>query len=306
MKSSYNIDNGKVGCQSREQKSEKIGNIMDRDLAPREVDMKEMDSVHGTDISDNTAKEDKVSKTKVNPSRVQYRLSHNMLKYCTCDKCGEVFQSPSARLCHTEKAHAPKPKLPVECNICGQSFSKFNAFSAHMRRHKQECFPCYKCGRKFQIEIYRDKHASMCGEKKIKLKNIDCLVCETCGKTFKGKQGLWFHAKTHTDRKRSLQCSYCDKKFYNEQTKRTHEKSHTGERPKTCSICDKGFRFDSHVRRHEYIVHKKGPFKRHYLNIYGKYKTLKFEGLIQEEEGRMQSENQKSKETNQTDTNSTK
>ena len=64
-------------------------------------------------------------------------------------------------------------------------------------------------------------------------------------------------------KKASVKCETCDKSFRDKNTLEVHERSHTGDRPFKCKTCLKRFLVLYHLKRHEAVVHSKGniPFE---------------------------------------------
>ncbi|KAM4028668.1 uncharacterized protein ACNLHF_023976 [Anomaloglossus baeobatrachus] len=77
--------------------------------------------------------------------------------------------------------------------------------------------------------------------------------CPECRKSFKHKNSLSIHIKTHTG-ERSLSCSECGKSFLHMRSLLDHKRIHTGEKPFPCAECGKCFRHKvgllSHQRTH--------------------------------------------------------
>ncbi|KAL3096995.1 hypothetical protein niasHS_002711 [Heterodera schachtii] len=163
------------------------------------------------------------------------------------------------------------------------SFGLTNEEKAQIRAteangERAEGYSCFRCGKVFSYEYYRDKHlkftrcvdngnrrfpCSLCSrsfEKRDRLRIHILHVheryrpheCSMCSKAFSQSSSLNKHLRTHSG-ERPYQCPHCEKAFTASSILRTHIRQHSGEKPFKCAICGKCFAshaaHDSHIRR---------------------------------------------------------
>ena len=90
-------------------------------------------------------------------------------------------------------------------------------------------------------------------KRQLKKEQSECIVCETCERTFKNKSMLEIHiTRVHTD---PMECQDCDFKTVYKNGFRNHQLKHEGKiTPVTCHICGmKRLR----LRQHMMLVHEK-------------------------------------------------
>lgn len=74
--------------------------------------------------------------------------------------------------------------------------------------------------------------------------------CQDCQKTFKFRQLLVEHARTHSGEK-PHPCDVCGKSFAQKGHLTRHRKTHTGEKPHGCGSCGKRFAEIAALRKHQ-------------------------------------------------------
>ncbi|XP_042310115.1 uncharacterized protein LOC121923616 [Sceloporus undulatus] len=118
---------------------------------------------------------------------------------------------------------------------------------------EEKPFKCSDCGKSFRM---KDKlvrhHKTHTGEKPY--------GCLDCGKYFSTKYGLFRHHRIHRGEK-PYECSYCGKCFRMNYDLIRHNRIHTGERPFECSDCGKSFSMNSDLMRHRRTHTGERPFK---------------------------------------------
>ena len=109
------------------------------------------------------------------------------------------------------RSHAEKKS--IICQVCGQSFKKFEDLSVHGKAH---------------------------------IGDSSMSICTVCFNVFANESSLERHMKKHSQKKYS--CSLCQKTFIRLQHLTSHEKSHLGFRPDfSCQYCNKVFTRKDHL-----------------------------------------------------------
>ncbi|XP_072534726.1 uncharacterized protein [Salminus brasiliensis] len=123
---------------------------------------------------------------------------------------------------HSNQTHSGPQNLrgdaPLDCGVCGQSFSHVRQLKHHERVHTEEkVFRCGRCGRQFP---------QLCRLKR--------------------------HERVHTGEK-PFRCARCGKHFAQANNLKVHQSVHTGERRFSCAQCGKNFSFLSNLIRHKAV-----------------------------------------------------
>ncbi|ESO85970.1 hypothetical protein LOTGIDRAFT_167463, partial [Lottia gigantea] len=163
-----------------------------------------------------------------------------------CSYCEETFTAPKVLQEHERKHTGEKP---FECDVCKQTFRLVDSYRSHIKIHKGKPHMCDICGDCFvlkgQLTRHRRKHT---GETPFK--------CELCPREFKYYNSIKIHMSSHTGHK-PLVCETCGKGSFTQSDFKRHLKVHTNERPFTCDICHKKFKSTNCVTRHKRLTHNK-------------------------------------------------
>lgn len=82
--------------------------------------------------------------------------------------------------------------------------------------------------------------------------------CETCSKTFKRKEHLFQHKKSHSG-ERPFGCTTCGKAFSRKEHLLRHTVSHTGQKLYACDVCQKSFSRKDNLHKHKKTHGINGP-----------------------------------------------
>lgn len=135
------------------------------------------------------------------------------------------------------------------CNICPETFTKFNDLIAHdMTIHTDlpKKFCCEKCGKLFLNNERLITHEAIHREK--------LFECKLCQKKFTHQKTLDAHLNVHIGLYTCEKCGYKASNMYN---LKVHESAHSLVKEHCCKECEKYFSTLSSLRRHDRLVHKK-------------------------------------------------
>lgn len=82
--------------------------------------------------------------------------------------------------------------------------------------------------------------------------------CDACSKTFKRKEHLFQHKKSHSG-ERPFVCSTCNKAFSRKEHLLRHNVSHTGQKLYNCDVCQKSFSRKDNLHKHKKTHGINGP-----------------------------------------------
>lgn len=141
-----------------------------------------------------------------------------------------------------------------ECDFCGKHFKLKRHIRGHLKVHLPKV-ECRVCKAELTVQSLRQHTKSCANQTELKFS------CQICSKTFKTKQLLKNHEKTHN---KQFQCSACSKKFPSQSRLNTHRKeNHENPRSFGCEECGKKFNRKGNLKKHQEIHawHRPKPFK---------------------------------------------
>ncbi|XP_044768998.1 zinc finger protein 564-like [Neomonachus schauinslandi] len=163
-------------------------------------------------------------------------LRHTVERLCKRKQgcqCGKTFsQIPY----HNQKKKSPTGIKLRKCTLYGQVFMYHSSFNKHMRSHIG----------------HKPYEYQECEEKPYK--------CKECGKSFKHRQSIRMHERTHTGQ-RPYECKQCGKAFSSLRSFRIHERIHSAKKPKECTKCGKTFSYSSNLCKHERSHNGEKPYE---------------------------------------------
>ena len=144
-----------------------------------------------------------------------------------------------------------------KCNICENYFPE-QIFNAHQSLHSEDKFhPCkITCGKFFTSKDELLKH-NCDGSQVFPLK---LFPCDICGKSFKQKNNLTRHRRTHTGEK-PYECEICKNTFSVSSALARHKRIHTGDRPYPCDMCEKAFIQSGLLANHKMVHTGENPYE---------------------------------------------
>jgi uncharacterized Zn-finger protein len=140
-------------------------------------------------------------------------------------------------------ASQTEAKVPFVCDECGESFSRSSSLCMHKRKHEgPKPFPCAQCAMGFVTQAALDTHTA--------LHLSHPHHCPMCGSSFKRKEHLVAHARTHTG-DRPYSCSMCTKTFTQAASLRAHAATHAQDAPGIkCTECGSELGSDAALKQH--------------------------------------------------------
>uniref|UniRef100_A0A8C3LBR4 Transcription factor IIIA n=1 Tax=Chrysolophus pictus TaxID=9089 RepID=A0A8C3LBR4_CHRPC len=197
---------------------------------------------------------------------------------CTAEGCNQKFGTKSNLKKHVQRKHENQQKL-YSCNFegCGKSFRKHQQLKVHLCQHTNE--PPFKCnhegcGKNFSTPNSLKRHkkihegyackkenCSYIGKtwsellKHNKESHAEPIVCTECSKTFKRKDYLKQHKKTHAAEREVYRCPRegCDRTYTTLFNLQSHILSfHEELKPFSCDHpgCGKVFAMKQSLARH--------------------------------------------------------
>ena len=132
---------------------------------------------------------------------IHFKEMHDKL---FCEKCGEVFSTPTGLSRHMY-IHTKEDQHP--CTHCDEVFPLASDLQSHVAKHIT--VPGYQCGhggckKWFKRKGERDKHA--------RTHKVSDLMCDQCTYTTKDIRNLCRHKTRHSDVKK-LSCHKCGSMF---------------------------------------------------------------------------------------------
>ena len=125
-----------------------------------------------------------------------------------CHACGLKICASHSKFC--------KAEVPLDCDICGKNFKKFDYLKQHKKTHEPNYYECF-----------------------------------TCKKKLKSKHNLSIHIKSvHSNLEKLWKCNICNMCFSQKYNLTKHKKLHD-EKMFKCDLCLKTFHYNYHLRRHK-------------------------------------------------------
>ncbi|XP_072906687.1 zinc finger protein 236-like isoform X2 [Hemitrygon akajei] len=134
-----------------------------------------------------------------------------------------------------------------KCDICFQTFSKYNQLQRHLREHEENDKPyrCDQCPASFNVEFNLILHKAT--------HNANDPSCPVCGKKFSRVASLKAHIMLH-EKEENLICTECGDEFTLQSQLSRHMEEHrqelNGSQVHVCKICTKEFERPSQLRDH--------------------------------------------------------
>jgi transcription elongation factor Elf1 len=157
-----------------------------------------------------------------------------------CDFCGKLIKTKTYLIHHIRAEHVKDDRTTLLCSLCGIDFpNKFMLIQHGKVKHADmvACRLCQKMVKPLCMPYHmKQVHASE--------RNF---LCTTCSATFKTKDNLKDHMKTHN---KALACDVCDKRFARRFQLTEHRLLHNDPSAFTCMVCGHKYSTASYLKRH--------------------------------------------------------
>ncbi|XP_008401040.1 zinc finger protein 343-like isoform X2 [Poecilia reticulata] len=157
-----------------------------------------------------------------------------------CETCGKHFTSEYSRKCHL-KIHQRKRAKPFYCGLCKKKFACHSTKKSHMKRHKEQEPILYKTWRETSKTTKPVNHRETPSAD-------ETLFCRICKILFLYRTSYIAHMKSHKSPANS--CRKCGKSFKDKQRLAAHRKSHKKKPAFICRKCGESFKDKSEVGSH--------------------------------------------------------
>ena len=182
-----------------------------------------------------------------------------------CIECEKNFTNKHNYETHIASIHR-KVQENFKCDTCGEVFTKrFNLTRHKNDKHTEdkERFSCTWCNSTFQrrdtlLRHERTNHGKVRTEALLPgvNKRYDPFECHKCKRVFKDKNSLIRHLES-VHEKVSFSCTLCFQTFKRKDTLHIHMKTHTNNPPKIiCEICRQEFETKMELRAHRIETHE--------------------------------------------------
>lgn len=208
-----------------------------------------------------------------------------------CDDCGEYFKSKCKLRVHWKQIHF---KQNLICHDCKRTFKSITAYNKHQKNKRKSCaaatnfriegegksrvFYCKECpyksvrikdiithwvthtgDRPYKCDLCPKtctQQSSLAAHKESAHKDYKAeITCHFCGKFIKGRNKIYRHLKTHSDK--GMPCPVCQKILKNRNSLNQHMQRHSGVKSYTCEKCAHSFYTGAELSNHKRMVHNK-------------------------------------------------
>lgn len=190
----------------------------------------------------------------------QHYLRVHAPKNFKCSQCPRSFGTSFLLRNHTKDSHSS-----AVCSQCGRTFNNLYSLRHHEHGHRQSGLVCQTCGKVYKGKQTFNNHIEKKLCEKMRKSNAESqLTCDYCGKKYAQKSSLSNHIRLEHENGTALICDWCGKKCSSKSRLKDHIIKHTKQKNFECLHCGGKFVSKTSLLYHTRTHTGEKPYKCEY------------------------------------------